>query len=169
MGWCGVVTPTRTSFLAKIAVILLPVGWAVARVLRSQNGSPLSVPVGSMLLLVLIAVAVLATAWPVRRWTTGGVRSGFFTPLRAARAAVMAKAASHCGAVLLGWWAGHAVFLLPDLAIESLRSAFWRLVVGMLLALGVIVAGLVAERWCRLPEGDNDPHLRSPRTDPELS
>lgn len=161
-------TPTKPSFLATIALVLLPVGWAVARVLRSSGGSPLSVPVGSMLLLVLIGVAVMATAWPVRRWTTGGVRSSFFTPLRAARAAVMAKAASHSGAVLLGWWAGHAVFLIPDLAIESLRNAFWRLIVGMFLALVVVVAGLVAERWCRLPRDDNDPEIPSPRVDPEM-
>lgn len=160
---------TRPSVLATIGIVLTTIGWAVARVLRAQGGSPLGVPVGSMVLLVVIGIAVLVTAWPVRRWTMGGIRSGFFTPLRAARAAVMAKAASHSGAVLLGWWAGHALYLLPDLSIESARNSFWRLLIGALLALGLVIAGLVAERWCRLPEDDDEPNLPAQGLDPEPS
>lgn len=147
--------PTGVSSLVTVLLALAVVGLCVARLLRSQGVPPLTVPVGSMVLLVGIAVAVLVVAWPVRKWTRGGVRSPFFTPLRAARAAVMAKAACYCGVALAGWWGGQALYLLPDADIESLRRLLWRLVIGVVLGLGTSVAGLVAESWCRLP-GDED-------------
>jgi hypothetical protein len=102
-----------------------------------------------------IAVSVLALAWPVRQWNRGR-RDRALDPLRAARAAVLAKAASHCGALVSGWYLGQALVLVSDLAIEPRKDRFVLAVVAVLAALVVVVAGLVAEHWCRLPEDKSD-------------
>ncbi|PIE26390.1 MAG: hypothetical protein CSA58_09825 [Micrococcales bacterium] len=147
--------PTSYSWLAALFGAGVVLGWSGARIWNSSGGSPMPVPLTSILLLLGIAVAVLVAAWPVRQWQKG-VRSKSFSPLRAARAAVLAKAASHSGAGLAGWYAGQALLLLPDLGIASRRSAALELGGGVLVAVVVIIAGLVAERWCRLSEDDED-------------
>ncbi|PID52892.1 MAG: hypothetical protein CSB46_11325 [Micrococcales bacterium] len=127
--------PTSYSWLAALFGAGVVLGWSGARIWNSSGGSPMPVPLTSILLLLGIAVAVLVAAWPVRQWQKG-VRSKSFSPLRAA--------------------AGQALLLLPDLGIASRRSAALELGGGVLVAVVVIIAGLVAERWCRLSEDDED-------------
>ena len=65
-------------------------------------------------LLILIAAAALALAWPVRRSVRSGIR---IDPFRALRAATLARASSLLGAIMAGVGAGLLAFLLsPEAA-----------------------------------------------------
>lgn len=161
--------PTSWSTLGWTALAAAVVGWAALRVWMSGGGGPIPVPVASMLLLAAIAVIVLVAAWPVRKWNSG-VRTKAFDPLRAARAAVLAKASAFCGAVLIGWYSGQALLLAGDLGIEPLRNAFWSDVAGAVLAAGTVIAGMVAESWCRVnPEDDEDDDAGLQDSEPGLA
>lgn len=148
-------TGSRPGVLALLAAVATVVGFAVVRVWESSGGRSLPLPFTAIVAMAAIAVSVLALAWPVRRWNAGR-RDRPLDPLRAARAAVLAKAASHCGALVSGWYLGQALVLVADLEIEPRRDRFVLAVVAVLAAVGVVAAGLVAERWCRLPDQPDD-------------
>ena len=134
-------------------------GFVVAKVFERSGGSALPVPWTALVLMASMAVAVLVVAWPVRRWNRGRRDRGL-DALRAARAAVLAKAASHSGAALIGWFAGQGLAVAGDLAIEPRRDRFTVALVAVLLAAAVTAAGLVAERWCRRRPGPDEEHPR---------
>jgi hypothetical protein len=73
--------------------------------------------------------------------------------MQVARAAVLAKASSTTGAVLLGAYGGLFAWTLPrrDELVLAQRDA---LVAGLtaLAALGLVVAAIVLERACRTPD-----------------
>ena len=69
---------------------------------------------------------------------------------------MLAKAASHAGAALIGWFAGQGLAVVGDLTIEPRRDRFTVALVAVLLAAAVTVSGLVAERWCRRTDSDDD-------------
>ena len=76
-------------------------------------------------------------------------------PMQVARAAVLAKASSAGGAVLLGGYGGLLAWTLPrrNLLVASGSDA---VVAGLsaLACLGLVVAALVLERACRRPDDD---------------
>lgn len=148
---------TATSFrvLALLAVIATAVGFSAMRVWESSGRGAFPLPWSALAGMLVIAVAVLVVGWPVRRWN-GGRRDRRLDPLRAARTAVLAKASSHSGALLAGWYAGQALVVLPDLAVEPRRERLLLAVLAVVAAGSMVVAGLVAERWCRLPDDEDD-------------
>lgn len=148
-------TPTKGSTLGLLALVGAVLGWSVTRVLES-GGSAMPLPVTALVAMLVIAVAVLVVGWPVRRWNRGD-RSRRLDPLRAARTAVLAKASSHSGALLVGWYLGQGLTLVADLEIEVRRERFVLALVAVAAAGLMVTAGLVSERWCRLPDGDDDP------------
>jgi Protein of unknown function (DUF3180) len=156
-------TATRTRTLALLALVGAVLGWSVTRVLES-GGGVMPLPLTALGAMLVIAVAVLVVGWPVRRWTRGD-RSRRLDPLRAARTAVLAKAASHSGALLAGWYLGQGLTLLGDLHIEPRRDRLLLAGLAVLTALLMVTAGLVTERWCRLPHGDDDPDAPGPELD----
>lgn len=117
------------------------------------------VPYPSLLAALLVLVMgglVLWFAWPVRRH----VRSADSTApaldaLRAARAVVLAQAAALTGAAVLGWYAGQLLVVLGDLGLEANHGRAWRLGLQVLASAGLVVAGLVAQSWCRVPPRDD--------------
>ena len=148
-------TGSRPRVLALLALVTTLLGFVAVRLWERSGGGPLPLPWTAVVAMAAIAVSVLALAWPVRRWNAGR-RDRPLDPLRAARAAVLAKAASHCGALVSGWYLGQALVLVSDLAIEPRRDRFVLAVVAVLAALVVVAAGLVAEHWCRLPDEPPD-------------
>ena len=89
---------------------------------------------------------------PIKKWNEGD-RSRVLDPLKAARVAIMAKAAALAGASLTGWYAGSAVYLLTTAG--GARSSTGA---GMLLAVAsaavLMIVGLVVESYCQLPPDD---------------
>jgi len=111
-------------------------------------------------LLLLIAIASLGIAWPVRRSVRSGVR---IDPLRALRAATVARASSLLGAIMAGFGAGLLAFLLSRPVVPQVGST-----VAMLALIGsaivLVIAALVAEQFCTLPKDpdDSEPRDRAP-------
>jgi predicted Co/Zn/Cd cation transporter (cation efflux family) len=149
------VTGTQPRHLLVGALVAGVLGFVVDRWVESSGGSPLPVPWSALVGMVAIAVGVVVVAWPVRRWNRGD-RSRRLDPLRAARAAVLAKAASLSGAILVGWFAGQGLGALGDLTIEPRRDRFVLAMVAVLVATLVLVAGLVGQRWCRRPPDEDE-------------
>jgi hypothetical protein len=111
--------------------------------------------------IVLLAVAeagmakVVADRVTHRLNAAGRPRGRPLHPLQVARAAVLAKASSAGGAVLLGAYGGLLAWTLPrrNLLVASGQDAT---VAGLsaLACLGLVVAALALERACRRPDDD---------------
>jgi len=145
-------TRTRPLTLILAAVIGGVVGFLLDQLLTA-SGQPTFVPAVTMpIVLALLAVIVVVLALPVRRAALGGAP---VDPFRAMRTAMLAKASSIVGALLAGFAAGIAAFLLtrpvaPPLG--SMTSVLATLVCGLIL----VAAALVAEQMCTIRKKDDD-------------
>jgi hypothetical protein len=104
--------------------------------------------------LILAAVLIIALAGPVRRSTRGSERAPV-DPFYATRVVILAKASAVAGALL----AGGAVGLLVELITRSgspSADTYLRVIFTVAAALGLLVAGLVAEWLCTVPPVDDD-------------
>jgi len=150
------VRPTRAGPL-----LALVGGFAVVLYLLADRayGSVPALPVYAPVTLVLLTVTELGMARVVtdrlarRRDGRGRPRGRPLHPMQVARAAVLARASSTTGAMLLGAYGGLFAWTLPrraELAVAE-RDA---LVAGVtaLAALSLVVAALVLERACRTPD-----------------
>lgn len=102
--------------------------------------------------MMILSVVLLIVGLPIKKWNEGD-RTRVLDPLKAARVAIMAKAAALAGASLTGWYAGSAVYLLTTGG--GARSSAGA---GMLLAVAsaavLMIVGLVVESFCQLPPDD---------------
>lgn len=146
---------TRSSTLALVAAATGAATWGVLSLLegRGTHLAPVLWLVGPVL--AVVAVLVLWAASAVRAYLRG--RRPSLDPLRAARTAALAKAASLTGALLTGWYAGQALLTLPHLQFEAQQGRAWSAGGAAAGAVVLAVAGLVAERFCELPPpGDGE-------------
>ena len=159
-------TPTRPWPLLAIVALFAALSYGVA---VSAEGSLLDLPATAPVAMVLLAVAeagmakVVADRLAGRRDARGRPRGRPLHPLQIARAAVLAKASSTGGAVLLGGYGGLFAWALGrrgELAVADRLSLLSGL--SALAALGLVVAALVLERACRTPEVPDDVRLESP-------
>jgi len=143
---------TSPAVLAIIALVTFGVGFGLDQLLTATGRATFTPSIYLPVMLVLLAGAVFALAWPVRRSTRGGKR---IDPFRALRAATLARASSLLGAVLVGFGAGLLVFLLSRPVPAQVGSivAMVALVIGALVLVGV---ALVAEQFCTLPKDPDD-------------
>ncbi|MGL4177631.1 MAG: DUF3180 domain-containing protein [Dermatophilaceae bacterium] len=143
----------RTQALAVVAGVAFAVAFVVFALLI-RDGSLVPVPpVAAGALLLLIAAAVLALARQVRRHTRGGT---WIEPLRAARTVVLAQAAALTGAAAVGWYTGQLAVVAGDLSLLANRDRLLPLGLHLVAASLLVVAGLVAQHWCRVDRDDND-------------
>ncbi len=119
-------------------------------------------------LLILLALAVLAFAWPIRR-SVRGVSAARVDPFRAVRVASLAKASSLLGALIAGFGGGLLVFLLSR-PVSAQVGSIVAMVVLIASAVVLVVAALVAEHFCTLPKDPDDRQLddTSPGAEPGL-
>jgi len=150
------VTPTRPGPLLALVAGFALLLYVLAD--RAYGAVPV-LPAYAPVTLVLLAVTELGMAKVVadrlahRLDRRGRPRGRPLHPLQVARAAVLAKASSATGAVLLGAYGGLFAWTLPrraELALAE-RDA---LVAGVtaLAALALVIAALVLERACRTPD-----------------
>jgi hypothetical protein len=147
------VTPASGRLLPLLALAVAAVGWLVLDLWTGQGNRPPPLPWTVVLGTGALALAVLAAGWEVRR-TVRGRAARPVSPLVAARAAVLAKAGAYGGALLAGWYVAQGLVLLPDLVGER-RERFVVAAVATAAAVALAVAGLVAQRWCRVPPPDD--------------
>jgi hypothetical protein len=132
--------------------------WSGLRVWVATGGTEPELFWRTTLTIGLLTVAVVGIGWPVRQWV-GGDRSRRIDALRAARTAALAKAATFAGALLVGFFAGHTVQFLPTVEIAARRSQLVVGLVDLVVSALLLVAGLVVERWCRVPPDEETPDL----------
>ena len=151
-------TPTRPGVLAQLVLgfgllVYVLAALAYAGLPRLPGYAPVSI--------VLLAVAEIGIARVVRdrlglqqRPRAGApARGRTLHPVQVARAAVLAKASSAGGAVLLGCYAGLLAWTLPRAPrVEIMQQD--ALVAGLsaLASAGLVLAALALERACRTPE-----------------
>jgi lysylphosphatidylglycerol synthetase-like protein (DUF2156 family) len=149
-----VVTRTSPLQLLVLAAVGGAAGWLL-EVLLTASGRPIVIPSLSLAVsLFLIAVVTLGLAVPIYR-SSRGLRSARVNPFFALRVVVLAKASSLAGALLGGGALAIAIYLLSRTVSPgagSITSSF--VVAGA--AIGLLVAGLVAEHLCTIPPDDED-------------
>jgi Protein of unknown function (DUF3180) len=146
------VKPARLTTAVLTALVTAAVAWFVLDLWTRQGGRVLPLPWFAAVAIAVVAGLVAVLGWEVRR-SVRGQRSAPLDPLFAARVVVLAKAAVFGGAVLAGWYAAQGLVVLSN--VSGLRRE--RLVVAgvtALAAVALIVAGFLAQRWCRLPDDD---------------
>ena len=149
----------RVQTLALVAAVTGVAGFVVFTLI-TRDGT--LVPRASLLagvLLVLMGGLVLSLARPVRRYLAGRATTTL-DPLRAARTVVLAQAAALTGSAAAGWYAGQLAVVLSDLSLVANRSRILPLVALVVAALALAVAGMVAQRWCRVDPRDEDDDTR---------
>jgi hypothetical protein len=144
-----VIGRTRWQTLVSITVVVTAVGWFVLRMLERASVDVPPVPWLVSAVMLVIAAVVLVMGWQVRQFLRG--KRPTLDPIRAARTAVLAKAAGFAGSLLAGWYLSQVLIVLGDLAISARRDRAATAVVATAAAVLLAVAGLVVEWFCRVP------------------
>jgi len=154
----------RTS--ATVLLILAAIGGGVGFLidhLLTVAGRATFTPSGFLpVLLLLLAAAALAVAWPVRR-SVRGQSPGRIDPFRALRAATLARASSLLGAIMAGLGGGLGVFLLSR-PIDPQVGSIVAMAALVTSSLALVAAALVAEQFCTLPKDPDDRQPDDPAT-----
>lgn len=145
---------THASTLVAFGFAGLAVGYLGELALVSGGAQAVVPPVSLAITLVGVAALVLAFAWPVRQAVRGTAKRRI-DPFRAARTAVLAKASSITGALVLGGGVGIVAFLLTRSVLPP-ASTVWTAVATAIGAALLLAAGLVAEYFCTLPPDEPD-------------
>ncbi|SOD84743.1 DUF3180 domain-containing protein [Streptomyces sp. Ag109_G2-15] len=151
----------RIRVLAGVFVVAGVLSWAGARLWNSIGTLP-SVPLAAPIVLALIAVVLLATAFSLRarfkaqRERRPGAKG--VDPLMAARAVVFGQASALVAALVAGMYGGTGVFLLELLDLPARRDQAFYAGFSVLAGIGVIAAALFLERVCKLPEDEDQNH-----------
>lgn len=147
--------PSRPGLLLGLGVLAAVLTWSGLRIWVATGGTEPELFWRTTLTIGLLAVAVFGIGWPVRQWVAGD-KSRRIDALRAARTAVLAKAATFAGTLLVGFSAGFAADLLPTVEIAARRSQLLVALADLVVSALLLVAGLVVERWCRVPPSEDD-------------
>ena len=145
--------PTRKRDLTAATVLAAVAGYLLV-VLTYRWFPPITLLTGVSLLAVAIAEA--GWAFYVRAKINDGEIGdgpGWLHPLAVARSVLIAKASAWVGALVLGWWVGVLVYLLPRrstlrVAGEDTAGAG----VAAVCALALVVAALWLQHCCRSPD-----------------
>jgi hypothetical protein len=124
------------------------VGWLVA---DRAYGDLVALPVYAPVTAVLIAVFELGLARVVSRKVRGIGPGKPMHPLQVARAAVLAKASSATGALLLGFYGGFFLWVAGRTELRAAQRDAWISGWSALACLGLLAAALLLERSCRTP------------------
>lgn len=150
--------PTRKRDLTVAVIVAGAVGY-LSVVLLYRWFPPITLFTGISLLIVGAAEAVWGfyVRSKISNGQIGDAR-GWLHPLAAARSVWIGKASAWVGALVLGWWVGMLVYLLPKRT--SLRVAGQDTagtVVAAASALALIIAALWLQHCCEKPEEPPDP------------
>lgn len=144
---------TRTSPWTLLAIGIggLVVGWLVELLLVSVGATIIVPPYPLAASLVVLAVAVVVVAVPVRR-VARRIPGARVDPFYATRVVALAKATAIAAAGLAGLHGGALVFVATRPVIVD--DLLWRSIAGLAASAALLIAGIVAEGMCRIPPSD---------------
>ncbi|GAA0964197.1 DUF3180 domain-containing protein [Frigoribacterium faeni] len=145
---------TRPATLIGLGVVALAVGFVLDSILVANGQAAIVPPVPLGLVLLAIGGIVVSMAVPVRK-VARGTSTERIDPYYATRVLLLAKASSLSGALFGGAAGGVLLFMLTrgvSVALGSLVPTIIAVVGG----LALLAAGIVAERMCTVPPGDDD-------------
>lgn len=152
---------TRPTPLIALVLLGFVLGLLVEIAAAASGRAIIVPPVTLPLTLIVVGVVVVVLAWPIRQVTRGRGRR-LVDPFRAMRVAVLAKASSLSGSLVLGAGLGIVAFILTRSVVPAVAS-LW-LAVATALGAGILLAGgLVAEKFCTLPPDDDESQLGGER------
>jgi len=149
------VRPLNRRTLAGALLIATAIGAAGTFFALRGGAAPVHLPWTTLLVGISLGAAALGMAWPVHQVKLGKRKA--IDPVRAVRAAMLAQASAYAGALLGGMYGGFALVLLRDWSHEPRRDAAIAAGLAALGGLVMLVAGVVAEWWCRITPSDDDP------------
>jgi hypothetical protein len=159
----GNVRPVGPGPLVVLGVVAMVLGWSVRPLcLRFDAVEPV-ISAWSVVIIWVLAAAVGLVAfhtWRVlQRRRSLVLRAGLPTvrmePYQAVNRLVLGKAAALAGAVVLGGYAGFAIAHLGITPTELSGQRLLRASLAAVGGLGMLVAGLLLERACRVRSDEN--------------
>jgi uncharacterized membrane protein len=147
-------TTTSATSLVIAAVFGALAGWLVVVVANALDLVAPYVPWTAPAALVVIAALVGALAWSTHQRLQ--VRKERMPPERAVAFLVLGKASALAGAVIAGGYLAFALMFVDRFDAAAPRERVIRALVTVVAAVGLTVAGLLLERACRVPDGDDD-------------
>lgn len=158
---------TGAGLLLAVGAVGVVLGFLLDQMLTSA-GRPTFTPSFMLpVLLVLLGIATVALALPIRRAITGDAARPV-DPFRAVRVVMLARASSIVGALLAGIGLGLVLFLVSRPVAPSLGST-GAVIAAALGGLLLVAAGLVAEHLCTIRKDDDDDQPGPPEPDFGLS
>ncbi|MEY2675635.1 MAG: hypothetical protein RL102_901 [Actinomycetota bacterium] len=154
--------PTKISALAINAIATVVIAYIIVTLMV---GAGFAVPVsGINLVLTMPAIGLvnMLLVLPILRYKkaladylmgVGRSRPKRPEPFYAVRVLTIAKASALAGAWFTGW---HAGVVLVQLTNQEFTEAVWREAFGGIGSVLLVVAALIAERSCRLPDDGDD-------------
>ncbi|MBC7374414.1 MAG: DUF3180 domain-containing protein [Frankiales bacterium] len=145
-------TPSRPSVLVSLAAGFALVGYLLG---VTAYGSLPPLPLLAPFTLAVLAVVELVMARLVRQRLRGRLAPGArpLHPLQVARAAVLARASSTAGSVLLGMYAGLLAWVLSQGGnLAATGRDIPVAAVSVALSAALVLAALLLERSCRTPD-----------------
>jgi hypothetical protein len=145
--------PTRRRDLTAAVIGAAVLGYLLVMLLYRWF-PPITLWTGSSLLAVAAAEALWARY--VRTKINNGEIGdgpGWVHPLSVARSVMIAKASAWVGALVLGWWVGVLVYLLPRRSwLRAAAEDTPGSVVAAVSALALVVAALWLQHCCKSPQ-----------------
>ena len=131
----------------------LVIGWLAELLLVTVGRAVVVPPYPLAGALLVLAVAVVAVAVPVRRVARGepGAR---VDPFYATRVLVLAKTAGVAAAGLAGLFGGALAFISTRPVVVD--ELLWQSIAGLAASAALLVTGIIAEGMCRIPPRDED-------------
>lgn len=148
------ITITSVRALVIAAVFGALGGWLVVVVSNAIGLVPPYVAWTAPLALLIAAALVAGLAW--NTWQQIQVRKERVDPGRAVALLVLGKASALAGAVTGGGYLAFALAFVGRWETDGPRERVIRSLVAVAGAIALTVAGILLERACRVPEGDDE-------------
>lgn len=145
-------TPWTTLLIAAVFGALA--GWLIVVIANALDLVPPYVPWTAPAALAVIAALVGALAWTTHQRIQ--VRNERVEPERAVAFLVLGKASALAGALIAGGYLTFALLFVGRWDADAPRERVIRSLVAVVAAVGLCVAGLLLERACKVPKGDDE-------------
>lgn len=146
--------PTKIRLLVLFSIPAAIIGFFLASLLVSRGQQVPVSPTNLLITLAAIATVLLGLAIPIWRYRTSlkekDKRPKRVDPFYAVRVLLLAKASSIAGALFAGWHIGVVLYQLSGQVVVQVLVLANTL--GVFASFALIIAAIVTEQICRLPE-----------------